>query len=851
MNIEADQLAQMYRLFDELIDVEADLRAQRLDEIEGADPALAQQLRALLDADANPVRTETAVSRLAAMTVLPAGTVLGAYRIEHLLGAGGMGHVYLARRCDGRADHAVAIKTLRTSLDAVGLGERFRRERRLLAKLEHPNIARFIDAGETPDGMPYVILEYIDGIPLLDYAARQQLNLRDRLHLALAVARAVEHAHRHLILHRDVKPGNVIVDARGVPKLLDFGLADTVDGSAQAASEDGDGQQYFSLAYAAPEQIRGTDDGATVDVYGLGGLCYELFAGRAPFDLESMPFAAARELLLSTAPPPPSARAGNGLPYQPGALKGDIDSIVLHCLEKEPTQRYPSAAALADDLQRVIALEPISLRAGERLYRLRRLYQRHRVASVLSALLVAGLIAAGLIFRHQRDVAIAERERATVVSDLLVEAFRAADPNRTEGNEVSARQIVDQARLAIARHTGLDSDTNATLLTTLAEVYYSLGAFDIAGELAGQAVGLSESDDFRIAAEYWRQAAGFARGDAIGARAQVARMLAAIQPPDVWHFRFRHLGLSVERQLNQVPIKPLADQLYADSVRWLGEQHPLTVSAKIASIQVLSLDADSSDDAVRQAESLLKSLETDRSINNDTLTLWRLAGRLYRRSGRHAQALQATRKTLEIAGQLYGEQHRSYLMAQASYALDLLQGGELLESRQAFEDALNRSADIEGDTSATRATIAFNGSAAFLREPIDAVNALRFSQIALDIGHKLWPPDTRQLGFFWARHAAALLAANQAQNAIQAVDNARRILASSPDDSAKSLVELELLAGIAEHRSGQADAATRRLATIRDRLDQLPDDSIALRMAQNEMLLPIQSTPQSPKERKP
>ncbi|MEK8051806.1 serine/threonine-protein kinase [Ideonella sp. DXS22W] len=365
------------------------------------------------------------------------GQRLGAWRIAGLLGRGGMGDVWRAHRADGAWDGVAAIKVLRRGMDSQAVLARFAQEQRALARLDHPHIARLLDAGRTPDGLPYFVMEAVDGQPIDRACAGQPLAAR--LGLFLQLADAVSHAHRQLLLHRDLKPSNVLVDAQGQVKLLDFGIAkalDPLDGPAAAGAADAAepaasatllGGRAFTPHYASPEQVRGEPVGTATDIYSLGVLLYVMLTGRRPYGQGATTAAAAARSVLDDAPLRPSATA-----IAPSAeatdaadtadeaatqalrrqLRGDLDNILLKTLDKDPAQRYPSVDALAADLRAWLGGFPVAARPLGWGRRSLRFVARHRAASAAGALAVAAVLGSTVLAWHQADRAEAQRALA-------------------------------------------------------------------------------------------------------------------------------------------------------------------------------------------------------------------------------------------------------------------------------------------------------------------------------------------------------------------------------------------------------------------------------------------------------
>jgi eukaryotic-like serine/threonine-protein kinase len=376
-------------LLDDLLDLPAAAREARLALLRQDDPALADELKPWLEElsalDHSAFLQAPALPAPAGL----AGQTVGAYRLVRELGRGGMGAVWLAQRTDGRFEGEVAIKFLAAGLFSAAGAERFAREGSIMARLAHPHIARLLDAGHTDHAglaQPYLVLEYVPGEPIDAYCSRHALPLDAKLHLFLDVLDAVAHAHSRLILHRDLKPSNILVTATGDVKLLDFGIAKLLD-----AASPGDLTQQagnaFTPQYAAPEQLQGGDVSTATDVYALGGLLFRLLSGRLPLEGLGGNTLAQWQAVVEVVPPPVSeALRLSGEPdarRRAHALRGDLDTIVARALKKQPGERYATAAALADDLKRHLAFEPIAARPDTWLYRSGKFLRRHRLAVAL------------------------------------------------------------------------------------------------------------------------------------------------------------------------------------------------------------------------------------------------------------------------------------------------------------------------------------------------------------------------------------------------------------------------------------------------------------------------------------
>jgi serine/threonine-protein kinase len=523
---------------------EAD-QVQRLEDL--GDATLAAHVGALLEAErderlAHALEAGPGVERVTAFfpedggsagegfgAVSLEGERVGPWRLGRVLGEGGMGVVYEGERDDGTYEQRVAVKFVRLSASPQARW-RFERERRLLARLTHPHIARLLGGGVTERGDPYLVMEFAAGTPITDYADAQRLGVRERVQLLQSVCRAVQHAHARFVVHRDLKPSNVLVDqgeeggekGTAQPKLLDFGVATLTDVDAAGADADEAFRTVEAAphtpAYAAPEQIRGEAATAQTDVYALGVLLYELLAGTRPHEAaaEASPGTSARrdrsdrrarkqalaQRVLEETAPRPSQAASETAAVTRGAtperlrrsLRGDLDAICLKALEKDPARRYASAEAFAEDLGRYLGGLPVEAQVPSLGYRAARFVRRRRLPVALGALAFLALLtfSAVLAFqqselRAERNAAQAEAAKAEEVVGYLVSLFAAADPNESLGADVTARELLERGR---ERLTELEDqpEVQAELSHALARVHNELGEFDGARSLAESAI---------------------------------------------------------------------------------------------------------------------------------------------------------------------------------------------------------------------------------------------------------------------------------------------------------------------------------------------------------------------------
>ena len=507
-------------IFLEVVDVPGDERERLLAQACADDETLRAEVRSLLALDEGETAWDASGPRAAGRdTAVEIGDrVEGerSYEVRELLGSGGMGSVYRAERLGGDFRQQVALKVLRSGFGSRESVERFHRERRLLARLEHPGIARMIDGGQLPDGSPFLAMELVDGVPLDRWCTVERPSVERRLGLFLEVCDAVQAAHAALVVHRDLKPSNVLVDVVGRVRLVDFGIAKALDGGDATATVLG--MQPLTPLYASPEQVLGEPVTVATDVYSLGVVLYELLASSSPYGRETSP---ARVLLAVTSDEPtaPSAFARREDLDAPirrlgREARADLDAIVMRALRKAPEDRYPTVADLAADVRRFLDGEPVQARRGSTAYRVRKFAGRHRVALAASVVAVATLLgAAGFSFRQAR-IAAAERDRALAaeasalreartteeVVDFLVGLYEEADPARHQGNPPTVEEILETSSIRLLADGPEDPEVRSALQHALARAQLSVGRGDAALELS-RAANAAPSPSRRAAVE--------------------------------------------------------------------------------------------------------------------------------------------------------------------------------------------------------------------------------------------------------------------------------------------------------------------------------------------------------------
>ncbi len=511
-------------LFEQALEKPQTNRLEFLREQCAEDSATFVEVKDLLSADERPhsILEGPAVDALDLPDgFLAEGTRIGVYKIVRGIGQGGMGAVYLAERADGHFRQQVALKIIKRGMDSVEILKRFEAERQILAQLHHPHIARLLDGGLTDDGLPYFTMEYVDGHPIHEYCDTHRLSVTERLRIFQTVLSAVQYAHQNLVVHRDLKPGNLLITGDGAVKLVDFGIAKVVGGehdfdALTALTQTG--MRAMTPGYASPEQVRGEPVTTASDVYSLGVVLFELLTGKSPYLNTGGSLKKLEEAICDTAPDKPSralSRVEQAVTNtttdtiekishlrddEPRRLRktlaGDLDTICLKALRKEPERRYQSVEQLADDIERFLTARPIHARPDSFSYRAGKFVKRNLIAVSATALVVAGIVTLVAFYtsrlEHERDNAQQEAEKAKQVTALLTSFFEEADPNLSKGEEITAREMLDQATDRIESELADQPEIQGEMLNVIGNVYIKLGDYDVAKDVLFRALAVQQ-----------------------------------------------------------------------------------------------------------------------------------------------------------------------------------------------------------------------------------------------------------------------------------------------------------------------------------------------------------------------
>lgn len=791
MNLSIERWQQLKPWLERLLDLAPEQRPVWLQR-ECADPDLAEELLELITTSTGSAH-DTALERIREGVLIGSenhGQRVGPFIIERRLGEGGMGIVFLARRAHVDYEQRVALKLMRSELCDSAELQRFRRERRILARLTHPGIARLVEGGVTERGLPYLAMEYVDGESITHYCDRHHLDLRARLALFAEVCSAVMFAHQNLVVHRDLKPANILIDRHGRPRLLDFGIAKLLDAGIEDDERTHTAMRRFTAGYAAPEQFDGTPPTTATDIYSLGAVLFELLTGARPPRAD-------RDILPSfeQALDPDAARLRSSTPAAlRRALRGDVRSIVQHALHRDPLQRYESAAALRDDVLRHLHGRIVKARAGVRRYRLLHAVRRYRLplASLTALLLI--LITATLFSLHQARVAAnqarhaqAESTRAQAIHDFVLALFEAAAPDNADvddsvdaliakGIERSATQLHEQPELQI------------DLLATLADIQRRRSRIAEAKPPLQEALRLArnhlgDSDPRTLRIAVLLAGATDALGDFPTAIEQLDLALSAYQAAG---------GPTTDAQVAAL----------TSLTRSLAKNRELERAAVIG------------EEAVRRAEQL-------QPPNNGVLAnALDVLGYVYRLQRRHEHAAALLRRALELSRGVLGHEHTDLTHTMSSLAMSLSNLGEIGEAETLLRDALNIQLRASRGLTTSRAGLLMNELSVVLLSSGKVTEALSALQESIANATMVLPAGHPDFATMNANLGGLLFQLGEHEHALDTqLEGLRLRIAVAGDGSPyvpmhrRSLAETLLALGRIDEAQEQVDLALAALPT--------------------------------------
>jgi serine/threonine protein kinase/uncharacterized protein HemY len=663
-----------------------------------------------------------------------AGLRVGPYRLVREVAHGGMGAVYLAERADGQFEQQVALKLVRGSMDSDEIRHRFLAERQILARLNHPHIARLLDGGIAADGRPWFAMEFVPGEPITSWCDAHRLTLDARLALFEQACDAVRYAHRSLVVHRDLKPSNILVTGDGQVKLLDFGIAKLLEPTADEVGVTRTETRVLTPEYAAPEQVRGEPITTSTDVYALGALLYELLSGRRAHRFERRTPAEVERVVCETDPEPPSAAFSRGVgregdptlagPGDPSAaraakperlrkaLAGDLDTITLTALRKDPARRYPSVEALLQDVQRYGTGLPITARRDALGYKLRKFLRRHRLGVAAGGALCLALLGGiGATLLQVRATA-REATKARAVKDFVVSLFQVSDPAQSRGRDITARELLERGVRRVDSSLGSQPQVEEELLGVLGTIYRQLGLYPQADTLLSRAVDIARSAYGADHPEAGARLADLAtvlseEGELAPAESLLREALrirsSALGSDDSDVTVTMDLLAGVLRNRGRIPeSESLERGALARDIRRFG-QNNLTVATDLDNLGVLLGDAkgdlDAADSAYRAALAIRQRL-LDPGHPDVLTSQYNVATNLEDR-GNYAAAESLFRVVLRGYRRMYPEGHPDVAITAHSLATDLEALGRYAEAESLEVEALDLRRRLLGPTNPT------------------------------------------------------------------------------------------------------------------------------------------------------
>lgn len=695
----AERFARIKRLFDEVLDLSGPERDEYLQALAGDDPTLIADVRSLLErtsgGDTVLARPVHRLLDSLASGQPGSGDTLGVWTLGEEIGRGGMGTVFRADRSDGQFEQTAAIKLLRGVASSQAL-EHLARERQILAALSHPNIARLFDGGATPGGQPYLVMEYVDGVPIDRYCAEQGLSRKAIIELFVAICGAVGFAHRHLVVHCDLKPSNMLVSRDGHPVLLDFGIAHRLAGAAASPEPGAAGPHGFTPGYASPEQKQGGPVTAATDVYGLGRVLADLLA-----------------------PPESGGHAGADAARLPTSLA----AIVRRATADEPDRRYASAHELADDLKRHLDGRPVLAVDGGRLYRLRCHLRRHALAFGLGALAVLALLAglfgttASLLrARSERERAEVAAARATRTADFLGDLLAGVDPDRARDlDKTLLRELLDQAAVKAQSELAAEPEVLSQIERVIGHTYTQLTEYATGVVHLKRALALLPADRVRERLNL-REAIVDAQAPTLDAAATLHESealhherLAAFGPDDPDTLKSAvQVGWQHAMNGDYRRAAEESAELEPRLERQLGIDAPTTLD----NLRTLAVSRSESGE-YDEAEAVLKvlverHLRVYGEVHTRTLAAQSSLAVHYMRRQRFGDAEVLLRKLHEAALRRYGPKHYMTINLAGQLGSALRQGGKLAESEPYYRGAYEGARDLYGESNAATLAYALN-----------------------------------------------------------------------------------------------------------------------------------------------
>jgi eukaryotic-like serine/threonine-protein kinase len=742
--MEQTQWARVKELFGATLELEPSQREAFLRQAcgEHGDEGLRAEVESLLAAHDQPGLLSANPWQNDLLKDMQAPKSIGPYELIRKLGEGGMGQVWLAEQT-APVRRQVALKLIRAGLNDEALFQRFQSERQSLAMMDHPAIAKVFEAGSTPEGQPYLVMEYVPGLPITEYCDQKKLTIRERLELFMQACEGVQHAHQKAIIHRDLKPANILVmevDGKPAPRIIDFGLAKAAVPlpNEKTVFLTRAGSFLGTPGYMSPEQADPDvhDIDTRTDVYSMGVVLYVLLTGFLPFDAKKKSVHEVLRQLREEDPPRPSTRISKNEDKEsstasaamrgtdPGQLvsllNGDLDCIAMKALEKDRSRRYGTPSELAADIRHYLNNEPVTARPASAGYRLRKYVRRHRIAVSVAAgffLLLVGFAAAQAA---QLRRITRERDRADRVTDFMSGMFKVSDPSEARGNSITAREVLDKASKDVESGLTQDPELQAQMMDAMGRVYGSLGLYGRAEGLLKNAVDIrrrvlgGENQQTLKSASLlgWTLSEGGHYPEAEKLQRDTLEIQRRILGPE--HLdtleSTQNLASTIENQGHRVEAEKMDREVLAIKQRVLGREHPNTLSAMNSLAGALLVLQ-----RYPEAEKLLReTLEINRRVlgpdHPDTLMLiHNLASAVYQQD-RYVDAEKFNREALDIERRVLGPQHPKTLKSMNNLSLILKRAGRSGEAEQMLRETIELETQAQGaehpDTLSTKHNLA-------------------------------------------------------------------------------------------------------------------------------------------------